>query len=204
MKYVLEDKKISQIQCPEPNCEALLAFDKIYQLCLKYNDMKLFEMYDRRLTDQRCEKTKGFISCTYAGCDSGQIHDPGTTDQRRLVCIKCKRTTCSFHKVPWHHGLTCDQYDQSKLSIVDNLTETWLQLYAKRCPQCQSLIQKKDGCDMMSCEKCKHKFCWICLADYKLIMSVGLHRHQETCSHHPKQKSISQTNRSKPDQSTIL
>ena len=34
----------------------------------------------------------------------------------------------------------------------------------KRCPLCFVPIERADGCAQMMCKRCKHVFCWYCLA----------------------------------------
>lgn len=38
----------------------------------------------------------------------------------------------------------------------------------RKCPGCQSPIQKSDGCNHMTCKQCKSQFCWICLGQYTI------------------------------------
>uniref|UniRef100_A0ACB8GB76 Uncharacterized protein n=1 Tax=Sphaerodactylus townsendi TaxID=933632 RepID=A0ACB8GB76_9SAUR len=40
-------------------------------------------------------------------------------------------------------------------------------LISKRCPSCQSQIEKNEGCLHMTCAKCNHGFCWRCLKPWK-------------------------------------
>lgn len=34
----------------------------------------------------------------------------------------------------------------------------------KCCPMCAVPIEKDEGCAQMMCKRCKHVFCWYCLA----------------------------------------
>lgn len=34
----------------------------------------------------------------------------------------------------------------------------------KCCPMCGVPIEKDEGCAQMMCKRCKHVFCWYCLA----------------------------------------
>ena len=35
----------------------------------------------------------------------------------------------------------------------------------KRCPMCHIPIERDEGCAQMMCKRCKHVFCWYCLAN---------------------------------------
>ena len=56
----------------------------------------------------------------------------------------------------------------------------------KQCPSCRQGIEKRRGCDHMTC-KCGAQFCYICGADYlgpSGIFAVGNHVHAESCRHY--------------------
>lgn len=36
----------------------------------------------------------------------------------------------------------------------------------QKCPKCTAPIQKKEGCNHMTCFKCHFMFCWLCRARY--------------------------------------
>ena len=53
----------------------------------------------------------------------------------------------------------------------------WLKVNTKKCPKCKTNIEKNSGCMHMTCQKCRHEFCWLCLGDYKKHQSetgIGL------------------------------
>lgn len=46
----------------------------------------------------------------------------------------------------------------------------------KCCPMCGVPIEKDEGCAQMMCKRCKHVFCWYCLAslDVSTVVVVGI------------------------------
>ena len=185
IKCLLENVINIDINCPEPNCSAIFYFETIRSILTMRNNLELFERYDRQLTHQHLEQIQDFVWCAYNGCGSGQLHDMGVHSNPMVTCIKCKKRTCAFHRIKWHVGLTCEEYDQMKRLSIDDNTQIWLRKHSKNCPQCHSYIQKISGCDHMTCKRCKYQFCWECFADYRKIQIYGLRQHMKDCSHHP-------------------
>ena len=44
----------------------------------------------------------------------------------------------------------------------------WVAANTKKCPRCSTAIEKDEGCNHMSCRKCRYEFCWICMQDWSL------------------------------------
>ncbi|KAK6199559.1 uncharacterized protein RJT21DRAFT_121936 [Scheffersomyces amazonensis] len=49
----------------------------------------------------------------------------------------------------------------------DSETANWIEANTHSCPKCDSSIEKNGGCNHMTCKKCSHQFCWICLGSWK-------------------------------------
>jgi len=45
-------------------------------------------------------------------------------------------------------------------------TANWILANTKRCPKCQTRIEKNQGCNHMQCQQCKYDFCWMCLGPW--------------------------------------
>ncbi|XP_068599546.1 LOW QUALITY PROTEIN: E3 ubiquitin-protein ligase RNF14-like [Brachionichthys hirsutus] len=53
--------------------------------------------------------------------------------------------------------------DILRVSVVDRLSETWVEKNSKYCPHCFCRIEKNSGCNIMTCCRCRGMFCWVCL-----------------------------------------
>ncbi|KAF2656696.1 hypothetical protein K491DRAFT_578106, partial [Lophiostoma macrostomum CBS 122681] len=150
-----------QIGCPE--CQRTMQYTDVREFAAA----DVFRRYDRLSTRAALESIPGFRWCIAKGCNSGQIHDEGTLTPR-FRCVACKASHCVVHQVPWHKGETCAEYDYRYVEqkAEDDASKKLIKGLAKQCPGCQSNIEKRDGCDHMTCTKCKHEFCWMCLANY--------------------------------------
>ncbi|KAJ6616654.1 hypothetical protein B0H10DRAFT_2036412 [Mycena sp. CBHHK59/15] len=48
----------------------------------------------------------------------------------------------------------------------DSETANWIKSNTKECSNCMSTIEKNGGCNHMTCKKCKHEFCWVCMGPW--------------------------------------
>jgi hypothetical protein len=96
-----------------------------------------------------------FAMCLGPGCDSGQIHETGDA-QPIMTCTICHFKTCFTHKMPWHQGQTCAEYDFLRKERMEQeaASENLIAKTTKKCPnpKCGHGIEKKGGCDHMTCK----------------------------------------------------
>jgi ariadne-1 len=80
------------------------------------------------------------------------------------VECRCKNAFC--------FGCTLDDHLPTPCPLVrkwlkkcedDSETANWISANTKECPKCHSTIEKNGGCNHMTCRKCKHEFCWMCM-----------------------------------------
>lgn len=69
-------------------------------------------------------------------------------------------------------GCTLTDHQPAPCSLVkkwlkkcedDSETANWISANTKECPKCVSTIEKNGGCNHMTCRKCRHEFCWMCM-----------------------------------------
>lgn len=77
----------------------------------------------------------------------------------------------------WHQTLTCDENIRRLAAIGedDTIGIPFDSDLIKCCPMCSVPIEKDEGCAQMMCKRCKHVFCWYCLAslDVSGFLFVG-------------------------------
>ncbi|KAI1165398.1 hypothetical protein F5B18DRAFT_649639 [Nemania serpens] len=162
----------ARITCPQ--CPSELDYFQIKELV----DEAVFRRYEQQVVHGILEADPTFVWCAHA-CGSGQSH-PLSSDEPIMTCHHCRGRMCVVHKIPWHSGLTCRQFDESLLpgrqarnkgsadaesrdeakaalqrARDDAASRDLVRRKAKTCPKCRSDIQKVDGCDMMTCELLK-------------------------------------------------
>lgn len=112
--------------------------------------------YDQKSLLAAFHGMPNFTMCLGPGCDSGQIHETGG-DLPIMTCTICHFKTCFTHKMPWHAGQTCADYDAERKERMEQeaASEQLILRTTKRCPnpECGHAIEKNEGCDHMTCKK---------------------------------------------------
>jgi hypothetical protein len=105
-------------------------------------------------------------------------------DNNHMFCVSCFQTahspcTCANYpqwfqlvqeetKSVLSNGGTGDAAAAATASGDDIANALWVAANTKRCPRCATAIEKDEGCNHMSCRKCRKEFCWICMQDWSL------------------------------------
>ncbi|KAF8246324.1 hypothetical protein K440DRAFT_586113 [Wilcoxina mikolae CBS 423.85] len=174
----LENTRWDEIICRFPECKTKWTRDDIIPFATpdtlaRWNDIQ---------THRYLSNDPAFLYCLRPGCKSGQYHEP-TEDP--VECSDCHFSMCLLHRVEWHEGQTCAQYDATQGSNavgedVDITEEIRRRLDIKDCPRCASHIERRGGCSHMTC-KCRTEFCWYCMAVYTGSGVAHKVAHNEGC-----------------------
>lgn len=178
-------KGCEDIHCAE--CPSTLSYDDMRRLALETT----FTSYEKLLTRTALSALPEFAWCLSPTCTSGQLNiSDSHATENYMDCVSCGYKQCLHHRVEWHKGETCTQYNYrtsgQKARDDEAATAAMLDTVSKACPgvKCGWRIQKIDGCDHMTCKKCKHEFCWECLASHHEIKKVGNTAHESWCKFH--------------------
>nr|XP_051701115.1 ranBP-type and C3HC4-type zinc finger-containing protein 1 isoform X2 [Oryctolagus cuniculus] len=91
-------------------------------------------------------------------------------DVNEFTCPVCFHVNCLLCKAI-HEHMNCREYQddlalRAQNDVAARQTTEMLRLMlqqgeAMHCPQCQIVVQKKDGCDWIRCTVCHTEICWV-------------------------------------------
>ncbi len=152
----IKNKPLDRVGCPE--CAAAWDRDLLKRLASKED----FDRYEKKEVLKELQAMAGFQRCLLPGCEAGQFHEK-ESNEPIFTCHECRFKSCYVHQVPWHEGMTCEEYDKprdmdekTRIRIAAEEAEfeqEWGR-HSKSCPNpvCKALIYKDEGCNHMLCE----------------------------------------------------
>lgn len=178
----LDNGNWKNISCLSVDCGGTLQYADVKRNCLPMD----MERYERFATRDALSEIPGFKWCLNQECDHGQIHDDAGGIEPILTCEACRFKCCTACNRAWHQDETCEQYTQRLAAQPGQVdaSDAWVANNSRKCPGCQSPIQKTEGCDHMTCTRCRRQFCWLCQADYVDIRRDGNAAHGPNCQYH--------------------
>ncbi|KAM6979617.1 ranBP-type and C3HC4-type zinc finger-containing protein 1-like [Aplochiton taeniatus] len=167
LKGTIVNSQDAEITCPygddEYSCNSMLQ-DREIQALLSPDEHRKFLELRLSIAESRSEHS---FHCQTPDCPGWCIYE----DQvNQFDCELCKEANCILCKAI-HKDMNCKEY-QDDLRIraendqAANQTNQMLQGLlqngeAMRCPRCEVIVQKKDGCDWLCCLMCKTEICWV-------------------------------------------
>lgn len=165
----IRDGKVVDVTCPQVGCSSRPepAFVKMYldeALATRYGSLILRHLMESRNDITFCANPK---ECPYVVFRRA----PGF----ETPCTACGWRTCFACSFPAAHapaacGAVSQWVDDGGYHFgmsEDQLSVNRIKMRTKRCPECQVMIEKNEGCQHMTCPRCTHEFCWRCLARWE-------------------------------------
>lgn len=145
------------LRCFDSDCSEAVPVQLVRR---ELNDEKLKELMHAAVTDHLQQHPQAYAQCSGPDC-SAWYHIEAAGEQN--VCSSCFTTSCVNCKIEQHFGDSCAEHRERSEGHPEAL-QRWADLNnAKRCPRCQTLVEKIDGCHHMECVACRAHFCWVCL-----------------------------------------
>ncbi|KAF2493621.1 hypothetical protein BU16DRAFT_513666 [Lophium mytilinum] len=187
----LNSKGWRQIKCPEVGCKEFLNHAEMQQ----YASPEVFARFDALSILDSVQDNRNIRWCRNPDCKSGQKIEPDACSHLSR-CIACGFESYTFLGEGPHEGETSREFDlrtrieNEKSQTASEASASAISQGVKKCPgqNCGWNVEKLEGDDHMTCSKCRHEFCWNCLAGYQAIRNKGSSEHATNCAHHPNQR----------------
>jgi ariadne-1 len=151
--------------CPEATCKEVLTEDEVKKAAPDL--MQKFKTYQLRSFVESDSLTRW---CPGKGCERVACAPTASAlemDDNVAHCDSCTTSFCMKCGEEPHAPSNCKDLGLwSEKCRNESETANWILANTKSCPKCVSRIEKNNGCNHMSCQRCKHEFCWICMGDW--------------------------------------
>ena len=184
------------IRCMGEGC-ALMAHDKFVHAALAEDEQTL-QRFNELLVRHFVASNPNLKFCPYPSC-THTVSCPAAASKSALTTtvptVTCGAD--SSHKFCFgcpiesdHRPVICGVAKMwLRKCRDDSETANWIKSNTKECSQCQSTIEKNGGCKSvllswqhyqsahllsyfgshMTCKKCKHEFCWVCMGMFYFL-----------------------------------
>jgi len=153
--------------CPEASCTEIVTEVEVEKAAPehleKFHTFQLRNFVDSNTLTRWCPG----VGCERIACAST------STAMEKEGCIAhcegdgCNTSFCMVCGEEPHAPTGCKELARwNEKCRNESETANWILANTKSCPKCASRIEKNQGCNHITCQKCKHEFCWICLGDW--------------------------------------
>lgn len=163
LKGTIVNSQDAEVSCADTTCESKLLDREIKALLTPEEHQRFLEMR-LSIAESRAEHS---FHCQTPNCPGWCIYEDEVNE---FYCETCKETNCILCRAI-HNDMNCKDYQDDLRIRAENdlaaqktkqLLDSMLQNgEAMKCPRCDIIVQKKDGCDWICCVMCKTEICWV-------------------------------------------
>lgn len=163
LKGTIVNSQDAEVACADTSCDSKL-LDREIKALLTEEELQRFLELRLSIAESRAEHS---FHCQTANCRGWCIYEDEVNE---FHCDICGETNCILCRAI-HKGMNCKDYqddlriraqnDQAAQKTRQMLETMLANGEAMKCPRCEIVVQKKDGCDWICCVMCKTEICWV-------------------------------------------
>jgi len=147
------EENVTSIRCPDPSCKDGYLEPEMCRLILK---PEVYDQWGAALCEAMIGSMKFY--CPYKDCSALLIDERvegGGEVIMQSECPHCFRLFCAQCKVPWHSGVSCEDFAMlgaDGRGREDILLRNMAKDYQwQRCPKCKFYVERISGCMLILC-----------------------------------------------------
>ena len=162
---IVDEGEVFNLRCMSPDCNVVISPSCLESIAKSNHEV--LTKYRTFLGNKIVTENSKYTRCPAESCDCIIQLSP-SFQESNVKCFECDTSFCLKCHSESHSPASCeDKKKWEKLAQDDSLTASWLTANTKDCPKCQGMIEKNGGCSHMTCRKCRHEFCWLCLGPWR-------------------------------------
>ncbi|KAI9593066.1 hypothetical protein BDF19DRAFT_387664 [Syncephalis fuscata] len=166
IKKITNDGESRRIQCAATGCSVIVD-ERTVERLVRPDVYKRYRMLLMRtfVDDNPQLRWCPAPSCEYAV----ECAVPQAALNTIVPTVQCRCGTTFCHGCGLEDHLPCICHIVRlwlRKCADDSETSNWIHANTKECIKCHSTIEKNGGCNHMTCRKCQHEFCWVCLGPW--------------------------------------
>jgi len=164
-----EGPSVIRKTCPHAGCPELVTEAEVEAAI--GSDSALFNRYKSFQLRSFVDSNTLTRWCPGPGCERvayAQTASVMEACNNTATCDTCPMKFCMLCSCEPHAPTNCHRLAlwQEKCRN-ESETANWILANTKECPKCVTRIEKNNGCNHMTCQRCSYEFCWICMGDWK-------------------------------------
>ena len=154
----IKENQLTSIKCLKYECQEKLSDEFILRI-IKSNE-ELIEKYKRYKFELDIINDPNKKFCPYPECNSYAI-----LKNIKYKYVKCfnKHEFCFLCLKKPHGKKPCDENGKLDKSLEIFAKNNFI----KKCPHCSIITEKINGCNHITCSKCRYQWCWLCNGEYE-------------------------------------
>ncbi len=165
IQTAINEGQADALKCIDPSCKKPIELSDLRKIFYDKNHHNAINEIQFR---DWLTKEKNTKYCPTTNCPFSFTNERG---QFTHECPGCKKVYCGQCLHPHSAIKTCQHAEADRKLANDKnaqerANEEWVRANTRACPKCHTPIQKNQGCSHMTCRKCWHEFCWLCLQPY--------------------------------------
>ena len=155
--------EIINTNCMEKGCNCRVN----YKLIEEIGDPLLLKRFMYFIAKDFITHKKSYVFCPVDTCGRA-IHYFDITGEEVPITCNCGQKFCFKCGREMHKPVNCEQFmEWNDLMTNDSENMKFINTISKPCFHCGLYTERTDGCNHMTCPRCKGEWCWMCRGDWK-------------------------------------
>ncbi|ODQ55001.1 hypothetical protein SAICODRAFT_89121 [Saitoella complicata NRRL Y-17804] len=149
-----------QLKCMDGSgCKSLFVMSEVRHFLPEKNLEALLRIQQEE--ELRMADLEGLVRCPF--CDYAEVIENPDDKEFRCKNEGCLEVSCRLCQLKSHIPKSCEEVAQDqKIDVRHAVEEAMSQALIRNCNSCKTPFFKEEGCNKMTCTKCRHQQCYIC------------------------------------------